>query len=702
MAADPEPQCAGPKCAYGFSSARGESITSVPQPNPSAGKVDQAPGLNTTEAPTSSSSSPMTPRATGVTSRILVIVFLLVPVHAFVIAFWRGPRSGIDSTIVSLYYDVVFFLLILAGLNALLRRLRPWAAFSPAELLAFFCLMSVATCASGHDLMSPLMGTIQGVFRFATPEKGWDRLFLDYVPRSMTVSDPDALDNLWRGDSSFFLPVNYRAWAGPLLRWWLFLSALWAAPVGLIVLFRQRWIEREKMSFPIVQLPMEMAKPGLPAFRNPAFYIALTVAVCINLVNGLHALIPQIPEIPVKLNQNPLLDLRRFFHGKPWDAIGSFYPCIYPFIIGLALLLPSELSLSLWFFFLFWKAEAIFSNWVGILNRTPEFPYFKEQSFGGYVAMIAFSIYAARSHFAAVARRIIGREGPAIDAGEPLSYRTAFVLFAGCALYCVGAGISQRLAVWVSLAFFVQYYAMQLMVGRIRAEMGLPTHEIERLGPTVMLGNILGARLLGKQNLTSLSLFFGFTRGLRNIPLPHQFEGLYFAHKVGLDGRKLLLWSMAVLIFAQAWALLWPVVIGYRYGWGVEWSWWWPWQNTEAWNQLANWLLRNEGLNVGRCLASVIGFLVYFGLMTIRTRFVWWPIHPAGFALSTTWFMMHMWFPMFIAWALKSLTIRYTHARGVRRLTAAAYGLILGDVTTGTLWVAYSLLTRTEVYRFWP
>jgi len=641
-------------------------------------------------------------RAGGVTSRILIIVFVFVPLQALVIAFWRGPRSGIDSTIVSLYYDIVFYLLVLVGINAVLRRVRPSAAFTPAELLAFFSLMSVATCASGHDLMSPLMGTIQGVFRFASPENGWDRLFLDYVPRAMSVSNPDALENLWRGDSSFWYATNYRAWVGPLVRWWLFLSALWAAPVGLIVLFRRRWIEGEKMTFPVVQLPMEMVKPGLPAFRNAAFGVAFGIAVAVNAVNGLHALFPQVPEIPVKLNQNPELDLRRFFRGKPWDAVGSFYPCLYPFIIGLALLLPSELSLSLWFFFLFWKAEAIFCNWVGWLNITPEFPYFKEQSFGGYLAMIAFSVYAARGHFATAWRRIIGQAPPEVDRGEPLGYRAAFLLFALPALYCIAVGMSQRMAVWVSVAFFVQYYVMQMMVGRIRAEMGLPTHEIERLGPTVMHGNILGPRLLGKQNLTSLSLFFGFTRGLRNIPLPHQFEGLFFEHKVGLNGRKLLLWSIAALVFAQAWALLWPVVIGYRYGWGAEWSWWWPWQNGEAWNQLANWLARNEGLNVGRCVASVLGFLVYFGLMTVRTRFVWWPIHPAGFALSTTWFMMHMWFPMFIAWALKSLVVRYSHARGMRALSAAAYGLILGDITTGTLWVAYSLLTHTEVYRFWP
>jgi len=643
-------------------------------------------------------------RNTGVTARILVIAFLVVPFNALFMCFLQGPRGLEGPTVVSLFYNVVLLLLLFTAINALLRRFLPRAVFSPAELLSFFILLSVATCTSGQDTMNTTFGTLQGAFRFNTPENGWDRLFISYVPHTMTVSNEAALDRIWRGDATLFDPQNYRVWLGPMVRWWAFYSVLWAAPAGLIVLLRKRWIEREKMTFPVVQLPMEMAQPGLPAFRHPAFFVALGLAAAVNITNGLHSLYPQVPEIPVKLWQSQTNDIGRFFHaaGKPWNAIDWVYLCSYPFIIGLAILLPGELSLSLWFFYLFWKAEAIFCSWVGWLNVTPEFPYFKEQSFGGYIAMIVFSAWAAREYLGIVWRQIIGRGAAAADAEEPLSYRASALLFVIPFLYVVSVGISQRMATWVSLAFFVQYYLMSMIVGRIRAEMGLPTHELERLGPTVMQGNVLGPRILGKQNLTSLSLFFGFTRGIRNIPLPHQFEALFFQHKVGLNGRRLLIWSMVIISFAQAWALFWMLFLGHRHGWGADWAGWWPWASQESWRQLAGWLGRNEGFNLGRCLASVIGFGVYFGLMFVRTRFIWWPLHPAGFALSTTWYMAHMWFPMFIAWALKGLVARYSHAKGMRALTAAAYGLILGDITTGGAWILYSMVTRVNVYAFWP
>ena len=640
--------------------------------------------------------------ASGVTWRVLIICALVVPLNSYFMAFLQGPRGLEGPTVVSLFYNVVFLLLLFTLINMVLRRVRPDIAFSPAELLVFFSLLSVATCTSGQDTMNTMFGTVQGAFRFATPENGWERMFLKYTPTGMTVSDEAALNRLWNGGHSLFAPENYRPWLGPMFRWWLLFSIMWAAPAGLIVILRKRWIEREKMTFPVVQLPMEMVRPTPTGMGHPAFWIATGAAVSVNLINGLHSLYPAVPLIPIKIWQTETNNIGRFFVGNPWNAVGTFYLCLYPFIIGLALLLPAELSMSLWCFYLFWKGEAIFFSWIGWLNRMPEFPFFKEQSFGGYLAMIGFSVWAARDYLRVAWRRIVGQAGPEVDAGEPLSYRAAFLLFAIPFLYVVAAGISQRMAVWVSVAFWVQYYLMSMIVGRIRAEMGLPTHELERLGPTVMQGNVFGPRILGKQNITSLSLFFGFTRGIRNIPLPHQFEELFFQFKTGLNGRKLLIASLITVAVAQGWALFWTLFLGYRHGWGADWAPWMPWASGEAWYQLGGWIAADAGFNWGRCLASVIGFFVYFGMMMVRTRFVWWPLHPAGFALSTTWYMAHMWFPMFIAWSVKSLVGRYSAAKGMRVLTSAAYGLILGDLTSGCLWLLYSMVTRINVYAFWP
>jgi hypothetical protein len=431
--------------------------------------------------------------------------------------------------------------------------------------------------------------------------------------------------------------------------------------------------------------------------------------------------------------------LSKFFVGRPWNSIGSFYICLYPFVIGLGILLPTELSLSLWFFYLFWKVEAIATVWLG-LGNVREFPYMKEQSFGGYLAILGFSLWAGRRTWLGVWQRIIsesssvgrglvprrdgdqtngcGAQVPAPqserakahsydefgedDAGEALSYRNAALLFGATALLMVIYGVYIKMSIPVSLAFFLQYYAMTIIVGRIRAEMGLPTHELERLGPVVMQGNILGPRLLGVQNLTSLSVFFGFTRGLRNIPFPFQLEGLYLSKLAGTDMRRLLLAGLAMIPFGTALAYFMNLHLGYHHGLGMDWARWMPGSSQEAWNQLDSWVMLNQGFQWGRIGASVVGYVVYFGLMVTRTSFIGWPLHPAGFAISTTWYMAHMWFPMFVAWLVKSVSMRYAGYKGMRALRAAAFGLILADVVTGCLWILYGLFTSTTTYSFWP
>ena len=675
--------------------------------------------------------------ARGITWRVIIIAFVVAPLNAYFMAYLLGPRGVEDPTVVALFWNVVFLLFLFRLINAALLRWAPKLAFSPAELIAFFILMSVATTAGGLDTMKTTFATMQGPAYFATEVNHWEQLFFRELPLSMTVNDLPALNRLWDGGHSVLEARNWQPWLGPAFRWWLLYTCMWAAPAGLAVLLRKRWVEQERMSFPIVQLPLELAQPTFSGFRHPAFWIAASLVVAINLLNGFHEFFPALPVAAVKINQSQTFNLAKFFPNRPWNAVGWWWMCFYPWVIGLGLLLPSELSLSLWVFYLFWKVQAVGTSWLGFTSIR-EFPYMKEQSFGGYLAILGFSLWAGRRTWQGVWRRILlgrpagrgeadgtsalvpcpdgkdasdGERGTSPrptdgdvedDAGEALSYRASALLFAAGLVAAVVIGVSIRMSWAVAIGFFVQYYTMTAIIGRIRAEMGLPTHELERLGPTVMQGNILGPRILGVQNLTSLSLFFGFTRGMRNIPFPLQFEALYLAKKTGGSPRRLLLATLVMIPVAVALSFFITLALGYHHGLGMNWAKWMPWSSQEAWNQLTGWMTRNEPFQWNRIGASVVGFGVYFGLMLLRTRWIGWPLHPAGFALSTTWYMAHMWCPMMIAWVTKTVTLRYVGGKAMRALRAAAFGLILADIVTGSLWILYGLFTNTTTYSFWP
>jgi len=640
------------------------------------------------------------PRRVGVTSRVLILVAVLIPLDTYFMADLH--RRGIeDPTIIALFWNVLFLFVLLRLLNEVFTRLSPSRALAQQELLALWILVSVATCPTGLDTLKTSWGTMQGYAYFQSPQNNWEKLFGEYVPESMTVNDIGALERLWRGDYSIFEERNWRPWLGPVTRWTLLFTLMWGGSAGLAVIFRKRWVERERMSFPIVQVPLEISQPTIPSIRMPAFWIAFGLAAGVTLLNGLHVFYPGLPSVPIKMGQDPSLDLRHFLTGHPWNAMGRVYPCLYPFGIGLGLLIPQELSLSMWLFFLLWRAEAVFVAWLGWTSSSG-FPFMKEQSFGGYLAILGFSLWAGRGYFTKVWQRILGGGDPAFDADEPMRYRTAFLIFVTGFIGVTMLGVSIRMTVAVAIAFFVQYYIMTMIVGRIRAEMGLPTHEIERLGPTVMQGNILGPRILGKQNMTSLSVFFGFTRGLRNIPYPHMLEGLYLSGKTGLSGRRLLIACMAVIPVATGLSYFWNLHLGYEHGLGADWNRWMSWSSQEAWRQLERWLNAEAGFDWARVVAIIFGFGFYFGLQTVRSIWVWWPIHPAGFALSTTYYMMFLWMPMLVAWLAKSIASRYAGRGAVRHLQAIAFGLILGDVMMGSIWTVYSAITRVETYTFWP
>ena len=100
--------------------------------------------------------------------------------------------------------------------------------------------------------------------------------------------------------------------------------------------------------------------------------------------------------------------------------------------------------------------------------------------------------------------------------------------------------------------------------------------------------------------------------------------------------------------------------------------------------------------------ATVTGGIAFaFLAMFLKTRLLWWPIHPAGFAVSSSWAMERLWCPLFIAWAVKSALIRYGGAALYVRAIPLAFGLILGDFTMGSLWNIYGVVKNVSSYSFW-
>jgi hypothetical protein len=95
------------------------------------------------------------------------------------------------------------------------------------------------------------------------------------------------------------------------------------------------------------------------------------------------------------------------------------------------------------------------------------------------------------------------------------------------------------------------------------------------------------------------------------------------------------------------------------------------------------------------------GFLSTFVLVFVRSRYFWWPFHPIGYAVSSSWSMNLLWLPIFIAWMVKFFVLRVAGLRGYRETLPFFLGLILGEFTIGSLTNILGIFFNWRIYPFW-
>jgi hypothetical protein len=630
----------------------------------------------------------------------VLLGFLLVPVNAFWVVWTEVARYAAHPTTTSVFFNVVFCVCVLVALNALLKRFLPRHAFSQGELLVIYTLLSLGTAMAGHDMLQVLVSTVSYAHRFETGENHWRALFFDALPEGLMVTDPQALRGMWNGGTTLYTPAFLGAWARPVLLWTLFFGLMLWVMLCLNTLFRRQWAENERLAFPLVELPLRMTDESFSLFRSRAMWAGFVLAGAIDVVNTVAMSYPAVPHLPTRE-----INLQQYLVDRPWNAAGAVPLQFLPFVIGIGYLLPLDLLFSSWFFYFFWKAQAVLTAAWGLNDGRPQFPYILEQSAGAYLGVTLSVLWAARRHLGQVFRGAFGRERVLDDSEEAMSYRTAVLgAFAGLA-GLVAFLVWFRVTPWAAVAFFLLYFALAVSVTRMRAELGSPAHDLRWTGPDHLLPVMIGPRDLSKATLAFFSLAWGFNRNYRSHPMPHQMEGLRMAQVSGIRMRPLV-W---VMLGAGVWGCLcafWALLhVYYQVGAatarvqvpGVPQVF-----GREAWARMARWTTPpgppRDPAQTGFVVAGI--FFSLF-LTVMRGQFLWWPFHPVGFAVSSSWAMGYMWFPFVLAWVLKHAILRAAGLRGYRRALPFFLGLILGEFLVGGFCNLAGLVFGFELYRFW-
>jgi hypothetical protein len=532
------------------------------------------------------------------------------------------------------------------------------------------------------------------------------------MPKWLVVSDKRALEGYivgFKSASSLYTARHINAWLTPVIAWSGFIFTLVFVMICMNVIIRKQWTERERLTYPLVQLPYEMTNKESGLFRNKLMWISFIIVAVIDIINGLHFFFPAVPYLRVKV-----YDLGALFTTKPWDALGYAPLAFRPYCIGLLFLIPLDINFSCWFFFFFWKAQLILGSMMGYRQR-PEFP---EQTTGAYISLFFIALWVGRHHLVRVfksvhfvhrrlrlvaslrSNRFAHRRlrltvlNLAIDDGrtEPLRYRTAVLGlifgFALILLFCWKAGMS----LWTAGVFFALYLMTEVGLTRIRAEVGSPIHDLHFAGPEYLMVDAVGVRRIGPRSLSIIPFFWFLTRAHYSDIMPHQLEGFNLSDRAKINGRGVVTAMLIATVFGTLVAFWVLLDTGYRY-WPAGFGW-------ESFNRLQSWLSYSTPPDMAGVGFFVYGLLFGIFLMFMRTRFIWWPLHPAGYAVSSTYGLRDWWSMFLLTWIIKRLILKFGGLRMHRKVMPLFFGMILGEFAVGSLWAILGVVIKKTTFNF--
>lgn len=579
---------------------------------------------------------------------------------------------------------VFLFFLLVGVANLLLKVVSRRLALNRTELIVVYIMLLIASAVPNRGAMN-LPPVLAAPFYYATPENEWDTLIQPHVRPWMAPQEATAVEALYEG-----LPrgasVPWGVWAEPLLLWFTFFMVLYVVMIALMVILRRQWMDHERLIYPIVQLPLEMVREEQgrnlnPFFRQRLVWIGFLIPFLLLGINSIHDHFQVIPAINLRQ--------RHFIFSQREEL---FIHVVFA-MIGFTYFVNLDIAFSLWFFNLLFKSVKMILNQVGFFSTERLGPYspgrspiFCHQDMGAMIVLVLFQLYVGRRHLAGVFRKALGRAPDVDDSGEILSYRSAVLcVVAGLIFMSLWLNLS-GVPLWVIPPFLFGAFVLFVALTRIVSESGIA----EVAGPITtpaFVASGFGTQALGPEALTALGFNFVWTGEVRTSVMGFCANGLKLGEAIP-GRRRPLFWAMllaAAACFAGTlWALFtyayadgglnlgqFPFIVGAKAPF-LEYA--EPHSRNLVGPRWDGWLYTAIG-GVGMAL-----------LMFIRQRFLWWPLHPLGFAISSVWSIHFVWFSVFLTWLVKGLILKYGGPKLFRQMRPFFLGLILGEFTAQGVW----------------
>ncbi len=606
------------------------------------------------------------------------------------------------------YIAIALLVLLAVGVNGGLRRWVRLEPFSPGELMLIWAMVGIAGGIGSAGLLRYFPSYVTAPAFYATSGNDYATYLLPHLKDWMVVSrDPDSTANRWfmeglsRGQA-----IPWKAWATPMVAWFGFMAMLYAVNLAMVSVFFHQWSVRERLIFPAVQVPAMIAEAAPPGrFLNSFFANRLTWAgIAIPLLiwgwNGAVPYRPELPRIPMNWYSWTL------FPDRPWSELHLQSMYIYFTGIGLTFLLTTEIAFSLWFFYVLYRASYVYIAWLGTGatgfwgNWGTRVSVF--ETAGAMVAIAVFLCWTARAGLQEWMRRV--QSGGRHEA-DSLPPRVAAALLVGGTAGMIGWFLLAGAQWWAATAGVLLFLVVVLVLTRVVAESGLIFVQ-SNVVPFDFLRGLVPPGWLTGFTLAAFVLHKGVHMfDLREIFMPYAADGLKATSTARLrPGKVIAVFGLTAAVAVGAGVFA-KVTTSYKYG-GVNLD---DGANIGFPNAFLGSAVAHQKnppafdwVNVGdtkvvpvNAAHVAVGGGLTATMLFLRSRFLWWPLHPFGLVMCGTWAMEMFWFSILLGWIAKVIVMNLLGAQVYRKVLPFMLGLVVGECLAATFWAVIGLLTGT-------
>ena len=632
------------------------------------------------------SPSPFTAKGFFVGAILSVLVSMAAPYVVFVL---QASAMGINSSSPG---AIFFFFILVFVVNVILGLVKRGLSLGRGDLVLVYAMLTMAVTAPTYNFLNYLIAMVTGPYYLATPENEFAQVYQPYIAEWMVPQDEAAIVGLFEGLPQG-APIPWGAWAEPLSYWFAFFLALSFMLICMGTILHRQWSQHERLSYPMVQLPMQMIEGSdseariLPFFKSKMMWVGFALPFTLFSLTGAHHYFPQVPDFPFYLGWV------NWFRSM--DAWGEGIALSYAWV-GFFYLVDLDISFSIWFFYLILKLQGGLFRHLGIASteRLSQYEYsqtsdFSHQAAGAVIMFVLYGLWVARRHLRDVVMKAWRPSEGIDDSEELMSYRVAFFGMIISGLFVCFWLWRSGIPLAVVPVFFGICLIYYIFITRVVAASGVPTARPPLVAPYFVISG-LGTSILGAKGMVAMGFTMVWQAEMRMFPMLACANALKLAETVK-GSKRPLLWAMLLALLCSLAAGTWTnMQIGYTYGGNNLGS--YP-GFAFNWDYMLPWMHDAHEANVRGWIFTGIGGLAEGLLLLAQKKWFWWPLHPLGFTVAVGWLTSEIWFPAFVAWLLKLCIVGYGGVRIYQLFKPFFIGMILGEVSVAGFWAVVDSIT---------